>query len=128
MINLTNIIFNFFDQLAIEKVNDPDFFKLKKFDLYDVFIRVFELVLVYSFFYVFIKFSQFILALLIKIPIEHVNYFYYGFPLLLMIETGLSKTKKNIPILTIMIFRALIKVGVVFSIDILVYRLIKIID
>lgn len=128
MLKVTNIIFNFLDQLAIEKVTDPNYFKLRTLEFYDVLIRVFELIILFGFFYVSLKFSQFILSLLIKVPFDYVNYLYYGFPLLLMVEAGLSKLKKNIPNLTTLIIRALVKIGMVYSLDVLFINLIRFLD
>jgi hypothetical protein len=112
------IFFNFIDTgIGIEKVKTHGLDRLK-LNWFTIGLRFYELSIGYMFGYVIIKFFQFLLSLLVSIPIERISLFYILFPLLLLIEIGFTKRNiwMNFTILSLL-FRSLVKLGVFYYLD-----------
>ena len=115
------MLFNFFDQIGLEhiKYGKPGHhsdFQLTRW--FVVWLRIFDLLLLYGLYYVFYKSTQFILSLLFGVDVEDIRLIYYALPVLFFAEVGLSKLNSANPLnFLLYVARALLKFGIIYSLD-----------
>lgn len=117
MLRVLNFIFNYIDTtLAIEKIFAED--KGIRMTTFTFGIKVFSFITEYTLGYAIIKFFQFLLSELLNKSIEDIKLAYIFFPLLFVIEMGLSKrTVWDLINFLFFLVRACIKLILFLSID-----------
>lgn len=83
-------ILDYLDQLPIEEVDNPDSGRRISSN-FKFFLKLFDLLILYSVSYALAKTIQFVLALLLNVSMECVLLVYFAFPLLYLVESGHSK-------------------------------------
>ncbi|WP_323758358.1 hypothetical protein [Roseivirga sp.] len=113
-------VFDFIDQgVPIEEINTHD--DGIKQGSFKVFLRLFQIGILYGTYFVLAKAIQFLLSLIISVDINDVAIIYFALPILFFIEVGKSKLN-SARLSNVMLFlvRSFVKFSIIYAIDLLI--------